>query len=100
MSILIKNIDMPEGDIFLVKIYPNGDIFHKTLLKFSEWKKAEASVVSIPAPHGRLVDADALQKDMYFLGPTDTMWQNGLWVRYKAVERLQKAAPTIIEAEE
>ena len=46
----------------------------------------------------RPIDADALMKEMYhraFETDEDTMWQSGCWVRYRAVEQVVKAQPTI-----
>jgi hypothetical protein len=46
----------------------------------------------------RLIDADALMKAMYhraFETDGDTMWQSGCWVRYRAIEEVVKAQPTI-----
>lgn len=46
----------------------------------------------------RLIDADALMKDMYnraFETDGDTMWQSGCWVRYRAIEQTVKAQPTV-----
>lgn len=57
----------------------------------------------VPAPHGRLIDADKLHKATYhraFETEDDTMWQSGCWVRYRAIEQVQDSQPTIIEAEE
>lgn len=46
----------------------------------------------------RLIDADALMKAMChraFETDGNTMWQSGYWVRYKAIEQIIKAQPTI-----
>lgn len=103
MSVIIKDMDMPSKCEGCPCYYPEYHECNATTGRRVEGKGTppkDCPIVHFPTPHGRLIDADALHKEMYFLGSTDTMWQNGLWVRYKAVERLQKAAPTIIEAEE
>ena len=60
-------------------------------------------LIDVPEPHGRLVDADALHEAMYhraFETDGDTMWQSGCWVRYRAIEQVHNAQPTVIPASE
>lgn len=48
----------------------------------------------------RLIDAYKLMQAMYdraFETDGDTMWQSGCWVRYRAVEQVIRAQPTIEE---
>lgn len=60
-------------------------------------------VVEVKAPHGRLIDADALRARMYheaFETDSDMQkWGSGCWIRYKMFERMEEAAPTVFEAE-
>ena len=54
-DILIKGLDMPaKGNPLTVLIYPDGT---------ATWKDHEYQAVPVP-PHGRLIDADALLKDV------------------------------------
>ena len=61
-------------------------------------------LVEVPTPHGRLIDADELERFMYHhafeLDSADQQWDSGCWVRYRLFENAMKAMPTIIEAEE
>lgn len=62
----------------------------------------DCPLVHVP-PHGRLIDADALRQTMYHEAfETDSpmqKWDSGCWIRYKMFERMEEAAPTIIEEE-
>ena len=60
-------------------------------------------LVPVP-PHGRLIGAEALRKQMYheaFETDSDMQkWDSGCWIRYKMFENALESAPTIIDAEE
>ena len=89
MSILITGIDMPtKGNPITVLIYPDGT---------AEWEAQNKEGTAVPVPpHGRLIDADALEKEhmkrayenfrSYQFHVSATAWIN--------------EAPTIIPAEE
>jgi hypothetical protein len=59
-DILISGIGMPkEGQMLYIDIYPDGKVAHD----FDLSCKQIATAVSVPS-HGRLIDADALLKDV------------------------------------
>lgn len=85
MSVLIKGIDMPtKGNPITVTIYPNGT---------AEWEAQHITGSAIPVPpHGRLIDADALYKDLLEdVGYGEAERFNDYWLGEQ---------PTIIPAEE
>ena len=57
----------------------------------------------LPKGHGRLIDADRLDRIMYHKAfETDSdmqKWDSGCWIRYKMFEKSMKEMPTIIEAD-
>lgn len=85
MSILIKGIDMPkEGEHIIALIKTNGKVFYfEQDIKTTTCKiMKDTEAIQIPAPHGRLVDADEIF--------TYSHWE----------EQAVNEAPTILEAEE
>ena len=86
MSILIKGINMPEGEgcKLVLQIFPNGEIRdeHGIRLGITSWAEA----VPVP-PHGRLIDADALPR------------YTGYALSANEVAMAVETAPTIIEEE-
>lgn len=88
MSILINGMEMPRTYPITVEIYPNGTVLSKTVGRMDIHGKADP----VP-PHGRLIDADELFKEMERKGWFDNA------DRDKA-EDLVLDAPTIIPAEE
>lgn len=60
MDILIKNMEMPKGDIPLVLII-NSDGSVDEIDGSDEINATDAKAIEIP-PHGRLIDADVLIK--------------------------------------
>ena len=84
MSILIKGLDMPKDfiGIELVFIPKDGDIINNESMSIGAER-----IIEIPTPHGRLIDADALEADF------DRKWSP---VNYDII----RDAPTILEAEE
>lgn len=114
MSILIKGMEMPtscsvcpmlegdrmdglchaackwldDGEYWTWYVYPEGDIDYS--------KPCNCPLVSIP-PHGRLIDADALDKQIYNDIPLKVF---GTLKRMAEIRNIVDKAPTIIEAEE
>ena len=106
MSILIKGMEMPkhsaldgEKDTFYkgaIAVHKDGTaemvIFRESAHVFALCNKIHLdkfSLVEIPTPHGRLIDADELKKDRINLyGTTDVVLMVDI-----------ENAPTIIEAE-
>lgn len=96
MSILIKGMNMPTNTCLALNIYPDGRVAMNLDANC-------ATAISVPTPHGRLIDADAL-KDVqqadadFFKGSSDY----GEKCRYdEAINAVANIvnAPTIIEAE-
>lgn len=88
MSILIKGIDLPKDDNYIVlEIEKNGTVeaYSST---FGE-VDGDPIAIQIPRPHGRIIDVDKLKEAIR----TDIM--GGL-----NYERFMNNAPTILEAEE
>lgn len=82
MSILIKGMEMPTAPV-LFCIHPDGKVFADLEGGWREYK-----AIPVP-PHGRLIDADALEHDFKKLVYQDNWYYNSL-----------HHAPTIIPAEE
>lgn len=101
MSLLIKGVEMPEKNAIILFVYPNGStvyIKENSEIILDDHIKA----VEIP-PHGRLIDADALMRDIqehdYLVRDEYDSIGNGMFtcgIQYA----ITKVAPTIIEAEE
>ena len=101
MSILIKSMKMPEdcgacdlctGDGECMALYGENlwNYIPDDAKYFpNDWKYEKCPLVEVPTPHGRLIDADALD---YKLGASD----RDIYVRCT----LEEDAPTVIEAEE
>ena len=57
----------------------------------------------LPKGHGRLIDADKLDRIMYHKAfETDSdmqKWDSGCWIRYKMFENSMEEVPTVIEAD-
>lgn len=108
MSILIKNKALPktcEECLFYGIDVESGCFLEKCFVirRADQDKPSWCPLVPVP-PHGRLIDADALRQTMYHEAfETDSpmqKWDSGCWIRYKMFERMEEAAPTIVEAEE
>lgn len=112
MGVFIKDMEIPETcEDCNFHIYHSAGqyvcvatpMFYPFCLANSKGiRKDFCPLVDVPAPHGRLIDADKLHDEMYhraFETDVDTMWQSGCWVRYRAVEQVHDNAPTVIEAE-
>ena len=99
MSILIKDMEMPETceECSFHCYHSDGEyvcvatpLFYPMNLANSKGiRKDWCPLVEVPTPHGRLIDADALD---YKLGASD----RDIYVRCT----LEEDAPTVIEAEE
>lgn len=89
MSVLIKGMEMPKEQITAV-INPNGLV---EILSLDNVLLDEFYAVELK-PHGRLIDADELAKDDWYLNRyvSDS---NGSWIENMTLEY----APTIIPEE-
>lgn len=72
-------------------------------MEAQEHRHKDCPLVEVKAPHGRLIDADALRARMYheaFETDSDMQkWESGCWIRYKMFEQIEEAAPTVLETE-
>lgn len=99
MSVLIKGMKMPETAGYCSKkIDPDtrrcnytGKEFEETLSLLIDRRCADCPLVEVPTPHGRLIDADAL--NTYDVSPIYEFCVLGV------TEEDIGLAPTIIEAE-
>ena len=91
MSIIIKGMEMPKDGVYWCEIGIAGDI--ATITIHGEDRKS-FPLVGLP-PHGRLVDADALEAE-----PCDVMEDRGWYDVFGYSHALIRNAPTIIDAEE
>lgn len=94
MSVLIKGIEMPKRHLFEAFVaIGDGQIVVKDLEKN---KLFEGKIEEIPMPHGRLIDADKLTKNMRNYYPSiDHLCCSQHVVTKGDIDN----APTIIEAE-
>lgn len=109
MSIFIKGMEMPEsGEILDILIFPNGEVQKRCSVNGFQLVQ-EASAVSVPTPHGRLGDVDALNdgisrriEHLQILEKHDN--ENGLLAAMHLGTNVchaeLKLSPTVIEAEE
>lgn len=99
MGVYIKGVEMPtNGEILCINIHPDG----KVCIALDLECKQIATAVPVP-PHGRLIDADALDGIMveqsgeeYNHHHAPRTWERAL----SCFRDYIKDAPTIIEAEE
>lgn len=98
MSVLIDGIKLPKNENIYITLMPQGTVV--TAEKGSYYSRPK--VKEIPEQHGRLIDADALMKQIQEtckrLYGTDDI--NAASPTLSAFNRYIGEAPTIIEAEE
>ena len=95
MSILIKGMEMPQGNSTInVLIYADGTVYTGHV------NDSRYSAVSVTTPHGRLIDADAFDERVRVAGG---MSEEELTEDFKdgvqAVLYMLSKQPPIIEAE-
>lgn len=88
MSLLIKGIEMPIDTYLTLNIYPDGRVA-------TNLDANCATAISVPTPHGDLIDRDKLKAD----NPRH-MNADVPYVTEVTVEEIIDAAPTVIEADE
>lgn len=93
MSIFIKGVDLPKNRGLYIAI-DNGDVYVKPLGEL-HWKQLEEKAVELQ-PHGRLIDADALDHQIYNDIPLIVF---GNIARKMEMRNIVYHAPTVIEAE-
>ena len=95
MSVLIRGMEMPDYGYVCLKVFANGEVLmtkvHRGALVITGLNDKVGTAVPIP-PHGRLIDADELFKEMERNG-----WYNN--ADRDIAEDLVLAAPTIIPAD-
>ena len=90
MSVLIKGMEMPQGNSTInVLIYADGTVYTGHV------NDSRYSAVSVPTPHGDLVDRNELMTDV--IDSDLDHLQRDDW---EEVIQIVQDAPTIIEAEE
>ena len=92
MSILIKGMEMPQAGDMIICGQINGKLQCTIVTRGKSTKWCEASEVS--EPHGRLIDADALIKDLQGLRE---LFPSSNIDYFGGVISLVKNSPTIIE---
>lgn len=91
MSVLIKDMEMPEdGAVLVVKHDDDG----KAYIKYAGMMGYHMELVELPEKHGRLIDADKLKEEF----PKDTDWEYPVNTNCYVCESIENA-PTVIEAE-
>lgn len=91
MSILIKGMDISPDHIQGITVFPEGFAVVEEYEMLVPIKTTKCEVVSVPTPHGRLIDVDALLTDANKL-----RYGEGWLITTENIEH----APMVIEAEE
>lgn len=96
MTILIKGMEMPEFGALNIFVLPDGKVLGEVSGQAPLRLNILGTAVPVSTPHGRLIDADAFQRQMYER-EFDRLLP-GNWLAL--VNLFLSEAPTIIEAEE
>ena len=109
MSLFVKDMDIPlfnpEDALYThypacICVFPDGTANLKILIPQYDGTYRqdpnEYAIENIPAPHGRLIDADAFVKELKRLESSEEPYQRGMVKAFLAVISCE---PTIIEAE-
>ena len=91
MSILIKGADISPDHIQCITVFPEGFAVVEEYEMLVPIKTTKCEVAPVPAPHGRLIDADTLLMDANKL-----RYGEGWLITMENIEH----APTVMEAEE
>ena len=89
MGILIKGMEMPKDRPAWIAIFPSGDVY----LMDQKWKDVKA--VTIPAPHGNLIDRSKIGLTDFEIAMFDGDFRQALIAYIDKVE----SAPAVVEAE-
>ena len=94
MAVYIKDIEMPKGDTGILLALYNGEVhlIGAELVHVGKGKGFEAVVV--PEPHGRLIDADALEYGEAELNGHDELGDFEIVTREEI-----ESAPTVIPSD-
>ena len=93
MSVLIKGMEMPKDKPSRIVLNPNGQLF----VDHGTWY-TEYEAVEIP-PHGRLIDADSVEKQIDYVANLDWNRKVGASGGMLAALEIVEDALTIIESE-
>ncbi|MBP5461209.1 MAG: hypothetical protein J6Y20_03695 [Lachnospiraceae bacterium] len=98
MSVLIKNVEMPTDHPMWIVAHSDGTVEANEVSASRPvgWQTLRNAAVPVP-PHGRLIDADALIKELTL---DDEDGKTGATLLMAVFLEVLKAAPTIIPAEE
>ena len=101
MSILIRGADISPDHIQDITVFPEGFAVVEEYEMLVPIKTTKCEVVSVPTPHGRLVDVDIFDSIKYEIPITLLQqYERGFDDGVKYVQKLIIDAPTVIEAEE
>lgn len=97
MSILIKGMEMPEGCI--ICMFKSESLFNRTMWcewlddplgDYSkcdeEWRHPDCPLVEVPTPHGRLIDAEKLERDIEEYHLSDGKFRHWVQVQNSIIE--------------
>ena len=108
MSVLVKGMEMPktcndcpllDWDLSYIKCGVVNRKFKVDEEHFRESRVYDCPLIEIP-PHGRLIDADALDKTIEFIGEAEAqIYGSQNWRFAMKCRQALENAPTIIEAE-
>ena len=103
MSVLIRGMEMPESCSVCPCNYDNVCAVDYKYPTFNEWRSKRPDwcpLVELPAQHGRLIDADALAKDVQTLQKYRFSLEDpDIFVNRRLVMWFIRDNQTIIEAE-
>ena len=99
MSILVSGVEMPKGsgkNLAGLWLFIGSDGLVAMGIGGGKYEVLDATAIEVP-PHGRLIDADALDHRIYYDTPLALF---GTIKRMASIRDMVADAPTIIEAEE
>lgn len=103
MGVYIAGIDKKECAECLFRGYNHCIITDDYIGVDAEYPSDKCPIVEIKSPHGRLIDADRLEVEMYHEAfETDSelqKWDSGCWIRYKMFENHMAKAPTVLKGD-
>ena len=93
MAVLIEGMEMPKRKM-VVNIYADG----RVTSPFDELGKKIGKAISVPEPHGRLGDLDAIEKQIDYIA--NLQWNKDVGASGGMLAALEviEDAPTIIPA--
>lgn len=99
MSIFIRGMEMPKncGECFACKAELSQEKKVIYVCCFTRCVEADCPLVQVPTTHGRLIDADALIRELEITEEDD---HNGATLLMAVFLEVLKSAPTVIDADE